>query len=329
MDYVAGRHDIAFKVNPTTIISQFPTVNLLEVYFSKDILYDAVGYNLRIRLIIYDENGSLVKKEEKKASNYREQVEFLINLPEGKYTAISICDVIRSANNYEYWTLTDENNISTLKLLGNGNASGNQGRLVGINSSDFIVTANDIIQYDLKPIGALMWTRFEKIHIDLRNVLKEMSGEDIDVDQIGFYSYSYAGTINIDRMGNGIPSFRSDDGYVYPIISFSPKDIKESYYNDIGVLFPTTKYSTFFIGISTKDNYVYKLAGDTIYDDILAGEQYFTGMDLSVRKFHWEKIIPRDNASSVNLKLDNSTERKTFLPIKAEKQVIRIAEVIN
>ena len=140
IEYVVGKHDVTFKVNPTTIISTFPVIASVEALNSNDILYDADGYTLRIRLFIYDNNGALLVSAEKKVSNYRQVAEFTFKeLPEGNYTAISICDVIRNNDNYEFWTLADENKMSTLKLIENGHASGNEGRLVGVHNSSFTI----------------------------------------------------------------------------------------------------------------------------------------------------------------------------------------------
>lgn len=329
IEYVVGKHDVTFKVNPTTIISTFPVIASVEALNSNDILYDADGYTLRIRLFIYDNNGALLVSAEKKVSNYRQVAEFTFKeLPEGNYTAISICDVIRNNDNYEFWTLADENKMSTLKLIENGHASGNEGRLVGVHNSSFTIKDNMVIECDLKPIGALIWTMFLDIHADLHGFIKNKYNKDVEISYIAYYCNIFGESIHFDHQGKSIVSLSSEDDYLYPIVTFVPEKITDNYYLDVGVLLPTSLYVRLGIGAVSSDNYLYVL-DEKIVDNILIGASYFSGMDLSMREFQWT-LWDYGNAPRVDINLDQLYHSRELLqPQQSTKQVIRISDVIN
>ena len=149
------------QVNPSTIMAPFSyQVNPGDL--------DGVDETskLRIRLLVYDEDGLLFLTDSKTINNYLSTVTFVIELSEEEeFTAIVISDVIDSDPNHvsEYWSISDEGAINTLKVVYQGSDSnyGDQ-EILGISSTN--VKSGSNVKLDMEAAGSLICTYVKNIH---------------------------------------------------------------------------------------------------------------------------------------------------------------------
>jgi len=284
MEYVAGRHDVTFKVNPQTIIDAYRYSTHLEYIIGDYNLYDAPGYNLRIKLLIYDKEGSLVSSSEQSLSSYRETTSFTINLPEGDYHALTICDLIKQSSQKEYWTYKHEEKLSTLELDGSNNKNlGGAGRIIGFKSKDFTLkTLDESFVCDLEPVGALIYSQFTNIHTNIQQYLYDKYKSNINVDYIILYTKNYPSSIRFNSIGTYDISFDTEDGHVYPLTAFYPDKESEDSFSDILVVFQTP-YMSFGVGAVDDNNYYWTIGEEKTIFEIKPGEEYLVGMSLQTR----------------------------------------------
>ena len=113
-DDITLQEATVIEVDPSTVLKNF------TYQLSAGDLDGVESYQeLRVRLYVYDEEGSLVSSETNKLRNYLTTTKFEVNLDDNEsYTAIAITDVVSDGTDYfpEYWGVTGENNLSTLKV---------------------------------------------------------------------------------------------------------------------------------------------------------------------------------------------------------------------
>ena len=141
--------ETVFKINPETVMKPFKEYNVgdLDMVLS--------GCKLRVRLLVYNPEGSLVNKVEEKVTSYVSKVQANMLLEQGKYRAVVITDVV-SDENQEYWTLSDEATLTSAKIKDAGFLGG-QNEVLGIGSLEFSVGESlNEIQINPNPAGALL-----------------------------------------------------------------------------------------------------------------------------------------------------------------------------
>lgn len=291
IDDVVGKHDVTFKINPQTIIDTYRYSTHLEYIIGNYNLYDAPGYNLRIKLLIYDKEGSLVSSSEQRLSSYRETTSFTINLSEGDYHALTICDLIDQSSQKEYWTYKNEEKLSTLELDGSKNKNlGSVGRIIGFKSKVFTLkTLAESFVYDLEPMGALIYSQFTDIHTNIQQYLYDKYEKNINVDYIILYTKNYPSSIRFNNIGNYDISFDTEDGHVYPLTAFFPDKESEDAFSDIMVVFPTP-YMSFGVGAVDDNNYYWTIGEENTIFEIEPGYEYLAGMSLQARNLLLKRL---------------------------------------
>lgn len=193
---------INIKVNPSTVIAPFNfewNTGDLETFNS--------AYNLRIQLLIYNENGILAAKETVYGTNYATIANTNLFLPSGEYTAIAITDVVKYDKGkvtFSYWDLKDEAKLTSAKIEDTGYFTSERG-ILGLGKLQIEVSEgkNQSYTINVEPAGglflALMYNPFyysdvEKIGIEVNknashygfdsngnfNVSQETSGDEYD-----------------------------------------------------------------------------------------------------------------------------------------------------
>ncbi len=281
---VVGKHDVTFKINPQTIIDAYRYSTHLEYILGEYNLYDAPGYNLRIKLLIYDKEGLLVTSSEQRLSSYRETISFTINLSEGDYHALAICDLIDQSSQKEYWTYKNEDKLSTLELDGSKSKNlGSAGRIVGFKSKNFTLKSlAESFVCDLEPMGALIYSQFTNIHTNIQQYLYDKYKQNINVDYIILYTKNYPSSIRFNSIGGYDISFDNEDGHVYPLTAFYPDEESKDSFSDIMVVFPTP-YMSFGVGAVDDNNYYWTIGEENTIYEIAPGDEFLAGMSLQAR----------------------------------------------
>lgn len=123
-------------------------------------------HKLRVRLFVYDSNGKLFAKDETSVRNYLTSATFEVNLKANEpYKTIVVTDVTTEKPGLvaEFWSISDENSISTLKVnyLGEDSNYGDQ-EILGIASNTIL--SGDDVSINVEAAGALVCTLSQNLH---------------------------------------------------------------------------------------------------------------------------------------------------------------------
>ena len=158
----------------TSKVMEYEGINHLMTVTSKfgqdqiDDLMSLGGTNrLRVRCLIYNENGKLVQQNESFGYNYLNNVSVKLMLPSGKYTAVTISDVVKvdSKDNitFRYWTLEDSLDINTARI----EDAGYIGKVTCLSATvNTVEVGNKSATYSISPspLGSLVYALFDNIH---------------------------------------------------------------------------------------------------------------------------------------------------------------------
>lgn len=331
-DAVKGGY-ISFRIDPSTVIESFNyELNPGELETESD------GYKLRMRLLIYDGNSKLVASETQYVDGYASVMNSSITLPEGTYTAVALSDVVGyedSAVSFEFWTLSNEDNLSTMKLADTGYIADQFG-IVGIKSSSFTVTDSDkSISLNLKPAGALALVWFSNIHYNtnLKYIyLKSTTGG-------GTYSFSEsgsytakAGSSSSSSSGSGsfsgFGSSSSSNSYNYAVCYIEPQNSAYASYSDIysyEFLLPASSCKLKFTAATSSKS---SDLGSAMTIAPSAGDEYLFYADMS-SGYTYGLINGTTRSASVAESL-NLAERNyvhAIIPASGNRQVAYIKDI--
>ena len=151
-----------FRINPSTVIAPFAAVEHnpgeLETFAS--------GYQLRVRLLVYNSEGLLQDEDVQYFSTYSVTMSSSLFLPESDYKAIVVTDVVsENPGEVEYWKLSDYKRLANTHI-DDGELIGGRQEILGIATKDFTVGSNSYgeVSIDVQPAGALFFTKYENIH---------------------------------------------------------------------------------------------------------------------------------------------------------------------
>lgn len=158
-DDIPVSYNCIVRVNPATVMSGF-------TYQVKPGDLDGVssGNELRIRLYIFDEEGALVEQLAQFVPNYLTTASFETTIPNGKmYQLVALTDEVRKSDDFEWWSVSDENQISTMKISYKGAVYdfGSQ-EILGLKS-DWIYSG-DNPTVNVEAAGALVCTLCSNLH---------------------------------------------------------------------------------------------------------------------------------------------------------------------
>ena len=173
---------------------------------------------LRVRCMIYNDNGKLVQQNESYGYNYLNNVSVKLMLPAGKYTAVTISDVVRVDNDnnitFRYWTLEDSTDINTARIEETGYIGKGTCLSATVNT---VEVGNKSTTYSISPspLGALMYALFDNIH---------SSGKYTDVE---LWTKKSAKNVVI-RNGKVEANLESDTDYAWRLCSIDVTDWADS-----------------------------------------------------------------------------------------------------
>ena len=293
--------DVTFKIDPSTVIKPFTfqlQIGELETISSV--------YKLRIRLLIYNEEGYLVKEVTDYFSSYANIMTTSFDLESGNYKAVTISDIVSydGSVSFEFWKLEDYNNLSNAQIKDCGYI-GRASKILGTASYDFSVTGDRINEHkiDIQPSGAIIYVYYAGIHYFY------------DVERISLLSKKTQDGLYFDKQGNFLVNSLSDNDFKWRFDYIDVADYTD--YNNVysfGFALPMNNM-TFMFQALTDDGELYNLSGDMLISPKV-GEQYLFFINLAEDDFGIDyKIV--NNASKVILpSYDYSSGKESSIYLK-------------
>lgn len=154
---------LTVTVNPSGVTSPFNyEVNKDELStFSSEL-------QLRTRLLVYDDAGKQVMSKTEFLRDYSDRMTTQFSLPNGTYTMVTLTDVVARNATYEYWTLSGEEELGTMRLTavtGNGVLrQGFKNAILGFESKKVVVGEHsNAVELNPEPAGSLICVHFKNI----------------------------------------------------------------------------------------------------------------------------------------------------------------------
>lgn len=149
-------HDINFTVHTKKMYETFNLSNRIQNEFLRDKTY-AIG----VESYIYDETGALVASNSSTEFAYNDQ-NFSLKLNEGKYTIICIETLADPDDNNKpaYWNYEGIDNLQTFKIVPRYYDVSYWCAVVGIHSSEIVVSKDETFSIEPKAIGSMMHLKY-------------------------------------------------------------------------------------------------------------------------------------------------------------------------
>lgn len=266
-----------FNVNASTVISSFVQASPGELE-----TFGESNEKLRIRILIYNDNGELVTQDQGYFTNYNTQLKTVKNLASGTYTVIGISDVVILNGNSiktEFWHLSGESKLSEMKIE-DGGMLGYEARILGIAKNTLNIKANESgsLSVDLKPAGALIYG------------VVWNAGYFSDVESYWLYANKSSEALSFDALGNYVITEKNDGSTRYKIVGIDAEDGNRYYYNYI---LPMSNLNLYYKCIDTdgKEHGFEGLKGTTI--SLNAGDEYACHLDLYDWGEYYKKVTSK------------------------------------
>lgn len=154
---------LTVTVNPAGVIAPFTyEVNRGELSTF------ASAMQLRTRLLVYNDAGKAVVKQTAYLRDYNDKMTIQPNLPNGTYTMVALTDVVANGAAYEYWTLSGEEELGTMRLTAvtdNGVLrQGFKNSILGVESKKVTISEQSkTIDLNPTPAGSLICVNFKNL----------------------------------------------------------------------------------------------------------------------------------------------------------------------
>lgn len=274
-DDIPVNQSITFKINPSTVISDFAEFNPGELTSMPSSLL------LRVRLLIYNDKGTLVASDTQTFKDYSHIMSSTQALEEGAYTVVTITDV-KASDDELNWTLSNQESLNTLKLTKSKYIRYQYG-LLGLETKKVNITSSTkTISIDVKPAGALAivfylnWNQYSNV-TRYKLLTKKISDEL---------------TLNSD--GTPLYSITSSSDFNYRI-SLADWDSNYEHAYRYVFLFPMQNVH-FQFACETNDEKQYYL-GESAIIDIEKGKEYLFAIDIATQETTWEESTSSASSS--------------------------------
>jgi hypothetical protein len=237
--------EFTLNVQPASVIA-----NIGE-YKDGD-MYDFGSEELRVRSLIYNNEGQLVDYEIGYFGSYQVTAKFLPRLPQGTYTVLTTTDFVKNRVagenqkfGLQFWALKDSTKLKDVYIENTGYI-GEQYGILGVDISKITVTSEGgsaVIKPEMN--GSL-------IQVVIDNPHTQFDGKEL-------YSISFSSMENDDKIsfsgGTALNSFVNSNEYQYRHILISPSDFGSDIGRIYGYIFQlaTDKCHYAFIA-TTQDN---------------------------------------------------------------------------
>lgn len=281
--------ETTFKINPKTVIEPFTwefQSGELQIFDDK--------YQLRVRLLLYNQVGEYIDEDVQKFPNYKTMMESSKQLQAGSYKAVVITDLelktSYSENDYvkEFWELSSDyknGSLSKLKITDAG-YTGAKNKILGISHLKFNVEPNSSneIKINVEPAGAMIAWLYNYPHfLDIKQIHlgsnKLVSGYIFNAD--GSYE------VNAEYIDEEYDNKRL---FVYnDYSSYEGESCNHDVYGYCFVL--PSVYNLKWMYSDTHDNFenMYAFHGTPMTVDIKAGQEWFFVLDTKESAYgFWE-----------------------------------------
>lgn len=251
------------RVNPRGVISPFT----YKVHPDDLESFDNDYYQLRIRVLAYDEDGVLKAQGIQYATNYNVTQNIALNLPvDHTYTLVAITDLAGKSNSSvsEFWHLSDSSRLATTKVSDAGYIGGDN-KILGVGTSKVTVgNESQEIAINPEPAGALIYVEFDSIH----------AYSSVNRWTLGISKTS--ANILFDDNGKYVPSVESNNGDFKWRLAYLEPDDYEDYDIIYGYYFilPMNNIGFMLQYRQNNDDEDQDLTGTRRYMNLEAGKQY-------------------------------------------------------
>lgn len=285
-----------FKINPATVIAPFT-----EEMTSGELETIPSTKKLRVRLLVYGNNGLLVGEAEQLLSTYSTVINTALNLSEGNYIVIAISDVINANNSEdsEYWILGDHSKLSDTKIM-RGNYIGNQYEILGIASEQITIgKGGGEFNINLGPAGAVVYTVYSNLN----------SYTNVDSYELQVTKYSESAIFNAD--GSFIPTVENNNNDYGWRINAVDSDEWASVNNIYFINFILPMQNLYLQFCGDIDGEFYYVGNEMFIKEVKAGDEYVTFVDLADSENNYGVECGLINGTSSYKKNYFHSEKKT------------------
>lgn len=306
---IQKKYQVAFKINPATVVEPFT-----YEFESGELQTFDNNYELRVRLLLYGQDGKLIDEDTQFFPNYKVTMTSNKKLQEGSYIAVVISDLKKKTSSTEtsfpneYWSLSKDYSELTNLTIQDLNYVGAKNKILGISYERFNVNSGDAneIKINVKPAGAIIALRIDYPHI-----------LDIKQLQLGTNKIVEKYIFNVDGS--------------YSVI----EDIQNDYANQRLMVYDVDKYEGiscnhyfpgYYFVLPSKYNYKWLISNTEVdFKDLIelhdepmtlnmkAGEEWFLGIDLKNRVYYEpENVSNRTNTRSISNETENNNVRVNF-----------------
>lgn len=281
--------ETTFKINPKTVIEPFTgEFNPGELQ-----IFDE-NYQLRIRLLLYNQVGDYVGEDIQKFPNYMVTMESSKQLQTGSYKAVVITDLelksSSSEKNYvkEYWKLSDykDSNLSKLKIIDAGKTGG-KNKILGVSCQNFTIDPNGYneVKIDVKPAGAIIAWQYDYPHY-FDNVKQVQLGTNKLLTE---YIFNADGSYS----DNAVVDDRFDNKrlFIYETNVFEGENCNHYYASYCFVL--PSKYNLKWMWSDTEEDFkdLYPIHEEPMSLDVRAGDEWLVGVNLKENYYYTPEKI--------------------------------------
>ena len=265
-DDIEIQKPITFKINPETVINSY------QEFSTGDLVVLPSTLKLRVRLLIYDEDGVLAASDTQKFKDYSHIMTSTLNLPEGKYTVVAMTDIVSDSNEDFAWALSGEEKLNTVKIT-KSEYIREQWEIMGLTTQNLYLNGNtDDVKIDVQPAGSLAIVYYK--NWNYYN----------DVTHYALHCNRCPDHITLSNDGSVQYSIISDN-YTKYRLSRVEWDSKYSGAYRYIFLFPV-KGATFHFKCECTDGKTYTL-GDAQVIDIENGREYYFTIDVENDEAEW------------------------------------------
>lgn len=291
-DYIPAYMSCTIRVNPNTVISEFKENKPGELTVIPS------GYQLRVHLFLYDESGNLKQSSIEYSPDYSHIKSFNVYVEKGNYRLLTTTDIVKKDGSLEYWSFTDEENLSSLKINSTNYVSLQVGILGYASKEISIDYGGELFEIDAKPAGALIFANVEN--------MKSIA----DVEGYQLYTNRDFESVQFTSDGKILPSIKSSNTMDWRTVILNVNDVHDPYTGLYTYYFslPVSDVKFEWRGI-TKEN-KYRTLGNSYTCSMNMGEEFAFNLNANTKQTSWEKV----NLSTINLIDPNSLRKMYAIP---------------
>ena len=315
-DDIPVSHATTFKVDPSTVISSYEEFNV------GDLTSLGSNYQLRIRLLVYNQDGVLVESDETFSSDYTHVQTFSFNLSEGNYTTVAITDVVGKTSSAvdEFYTLSDQTRLNTTTLSYTGYIGGALAILGLTTDEQFISSTSREINIKVKPAGSLI-----VFHIDNWNACLDWNdnGVPLDVKTYKMLGNQSSSDLTLNSYGEPTYSIRSSSNYDY---IWYTHNRNSDYLGGYGYAFkfPMTNVKLKWVAETASGSYNW---GEPAVVDIESGKEYYFELDVENDEAGWYDLGIDAMKTAAMQKFNHKNEQQMNIVLAIEDEATAIKPI--